>query len=371
MKSNPKGVSAGGGVTPSVFNGLISADNPYVAVFIGLSGVGKSKTINSIAGKEVCVSRNSPDGVTQEPSIALNEEVLGKKIMLIDAPGLFDPAKKNDEILIQLTELLRKKVDGFDAVVHVIKMGRLTDSELQMPLIILNTLASSPKEKLDLIHRYKIIVTCCDTSDDADYSPANAILEFKGRLLQAFPKELEKSVQNATFVEHNQRLTSEYNDLVKFRQRFVLELVSCRELIATCFKPKLLTDVLNESRTEIEKILREHFNIETLDRMSYDQLIGLQNFFLYVSNTRQWQSVRPTDKLPVEFTQKWSELPMIRRDVIATDIATKLHQQLKEASKRVLERREKELEQAHQRQLEQVRRGQKTETVSGRRCVVM
>jgi len=119
----------------------MDADNAYCAVFIGKFGVGKSRTINSIAGRKVCVTSNSAKGVTQSPSIAFDEMLLNHRVQLIDAPGLFDPAKSNEETLMQLTQMLQQKIDGLDAVFHVIRMGRLDESEIMMPLIILEGLA--------------------------------------------------------------------------------------------------------------------------------------------------------------------------------------------------------------------------------------
>ena len=348
------GPQAGGGRSISGQE-LMSSDNPYCAVFIGLSGAGKSKTINSIAGRNVCVSKQSGSGVTHIPSVAFNEKIFDKDIMLIDAPGLFDPDKKNDEILIQLTEMLKQKVDGLDAIVHVIKMGRLSDSEIQMPLIILNSLASSEKEQSDIINRYKIVVTNCDSSDDTDSNPSDTIAEFRGRLRQVFPKELDSAIKNAIFVEHNQRLKSDYNDLSKFRERFVSELVSCRKLKATCFKPKLLTDTINETREDIERILREDFSIQRLEQITYENLVGLQNFFHFVLSEKKWQPIRSNDKLPDAFIQRWNSLPTVRRDGIATDTAKKMHTKLEDASRRVLERKERELEARHQREISRIR----------------
>jgi hypothetical protein len=62
--------------------------------------------------------------------------------------------------------MLQLKVDGFDAVSHVLKIGRLDEAEIKMPCacVILKGLASDPNERAQLAERCKIIVTHCDST---------------------------------------------------------------------------------------------------------------------------------------------------------------------------------------------------------------
>ena len=350
---------AGGGTSLLPSSVFMDASNPYCAVFIGKSGAGKSKTTSSTAGREVCESKNSAGGVTQVPSTALSEVVLDKKVMPVDAPGLLDPEKDSDEVLEQLTALLGQKVDGLDAVPHVVKVGRLDDSEVQVPRVVLESLASSPKERQDLAKRYKIVVTYCDSSDDEGFRPEQAVAELRGRLLQVLPKELESTVRSATFVEHSQRFRSNYNDLDKFRRQFLTELVSCRSATATGYRPKLLTDAVNESRAELEKTLRTNLSIESLSSRSYDELTSLQGFFRLVQSAGKWEKVRATDRLPDALTRGWSELQVVNRDRLAVEVAQKVNETLRQALKQAVEKREKELQEAR-RKLEREEEARRT-----------
>jgi hypothetical protein len=137
---------------------------------------------------------------------------------------------------------------------------------------------------------------------------------------------------------YNQRLRSDYNDLGAFRQRVIEELVRARELRATCYKPKLLTDVLNEMRSEMEHVLKDNFTDLTLDQLSQEQLLALQSFFQYVLSSDSWQNPRPTDNLPPSFLDSWLRLNLVARDQIAVQVATEVSKLLTSAAKKALER---------------------------------
>jgi ribosome biogenesis GTPase A len=78
---------------------LMGARNSYCGVFVGRISVGKSKTINSIVGRNVS---NSAQGVTQTSFVVCDELILNRPVKLIDALGIFNPDKTNEEILTQL-----------------------------------------------------------------------------------------------------------------------------------------------------------------------------------------------------------------------------------------------------------------------------
>ena len=328
------------GPREEVNDGLMDARTPFTGVFVGKYGTGKSKSINSAAGRTVCVSASSATGVTQAPSVVFNEVLLNRHVKFVDAPGLFDPSKSNQETLAQLTQLLQQEIDGMDAVFHVIRMGRLDESEMETPRIILDGLASDPAERARLAKRYKIIVTHCDTSDDdnENESVATLIEQFRGVMLQVFPQELRAAVQNAIFVEHNQRYRSDYNDLVAFRKAIVNELVRCRELRATCFKPKMLSEVIDETRKTLSALLAQWFGDNQLNALSNSDILALQNFFQFVESSGKWQQPRSSDRLPQVFVEAWNGLNVVVRDALAVELAGKAVTALKEAAARIAER---------------------------------
>ena len=222
-------------------------------LFVGKFGTGKGRTINTIVGSRVVESRASAKGVTLFPSVAFEGPLNNQQVRLIDAPGLFDPEKSNEDTLQQLTLMLRQTVSGIDCIFHVIRMGRLDDSDLQMPRLLLDGLAVDAKERAKLAKRYKIIVTHCDSSDDngvndteedIDATVSEQIAAFRAVMAHTFPEDLFDSVLHAIFIENNTRMKSPYNKPQELRARIVNDMICCREFKASCFIPKLLTDVV-------------------------------------------------------------------------------------------------------------------------------
>ena len=100
-------------------------EHPPTAVFVG-----KSRTITlRIAGETVAKAMPSAKAVTTVPQVAFTGTVEGKSVRLVDAPGLFEQDRSNEETLIQLTGMLREEILGFDTIFHVVRMGRLEEND--------------------------------------------------------------------------------------------------------------------------------------------------------------------------------------------------------------------------------------------------
>lgn len=322
---------------------LISASNPHCVIFMGKFGVGKSKTINSIVGRSVCETSASAKGVTQMPKVAFNDVINGLPVMLVDAPGLCDPDKSNIDTFIQVTSLIQQQVVGFDVIFHIIKMGRLDEAEIAMPELLLNGLSSSEVNKAEsrsqLAKRYKIIITHCDSSPDDDTKTvAQNIIEFRAVLKHRFPPELQSAVENAIFVEHNDRLKSDYNNVVEFRSKVLAEIKRSRELMSTCYKPQLLSNVIAEMHEGMQDLLHRCLGESRLRTLNSDTLLPLQSFFKFVKDSGHWQAPRDSDNLPGAFLKHWNELPVLGRDDVAAAISTKAVQLLEKAVKDAFEK---------------------------------
>jgi len=226
----------------------------------------------------------------------------------------------NQETLSRVTELLNAGVSGVDTFFHVVAFGRLGEVDTQMPLLLLDALSSDSAERIQLAKRYRIIVTHCDSVDDA---AEDTLSKFRGALMQTFPPELSAAVSSCIFVENNKRLTSDYNDRQKIQADVIKELRCCRETRAVCYQPKLLSAVFEDVKAELRACFEGHVEGDFLLKATHEDLIGIKKFFNNIIVTKKWQPTRETDNLPKDFVVMWrkiGERPAVR-DALAISLA--------------------------------------------------
>lgn len=303
---------------------------PFNVFFTGAFGSGKSTSLNLLIdpsgqtvvaeeGDGACGQTQQVEQVFPRNGHAGHLMHRGRPIRLqaFDSPGFGDPDKSETEMMRALSQATLEMAGGIDALVHVIKKGRMTAGDRKLPELLLSGLADNDDQRRELANRWIFLVTHCDCQRKA--TEQASLEEFRGRMKAFFPEILHDALDQTIFVENGQLKSSPYGDLESNRDQLLDSIIQTRTVYHRVYRPVsidvMLADALKKVKSSWKTVSRN------LDKVEKHEISALIQHCKAVLRENRFLEMSRATVSNEDFLNDWNNMKPAIRDQAAVNFA--------------------------------------------------
>ncbi|XP_034766821.2 GTPase IMAP family member 7-like [Acipenser ruthenus] len=246
--------------------------NSLRLVLLGKTGVGKSAAGNALLAKKEFKSSLSDSSVTKD--CARGEgEVAGRRVVVVDTPGLFDTKLSNEEVLSEIAKCIQLSYPGPHAFLLVLKVGRSTEEEKKTMQIIQEMFGEDALKYMMVLFTHRDCLDDEQMEDFVNNGPTGfkQLVESCGNRFHAINgKDLKDQEQIKELLEKIENMVKK-NDVPFYASEFYEREKKRKETEATLQKEikdlkkrnEEAMDDLNKKKKEIDDLKKE--NIKAMD----------------------------------------------------------------------------------------------------------